>query len=330
MKNRLLALLKGLVAWGWMALIPHLVQAQGRVVINEYMPWPGSTCGTTAEFVELLNFGPGPMNIGCYMLTDGDYSSVFPMSYILAIDSNQNGQFDTSDNYISGIASTSSTTIEFEGLQAGNYRLTLASAKGCDLRTFPFTIYDCWLVVLPLKLRFFEAERNQNDVLFSWILEEVQLADRAVLEGSINGIDFQPLEELGIPPEGTGVWSDRLSIPVSPDIRFVRLKMISRTQEQNWSPTLLLRAYSPATTDRIYPNPTSGQATIEAFFPSPGLAEIKLIQATGSVLRQFRQPVKKGVNQVSIDLQSLPKGLYLVQLQDLSQPGIRSFRVSKY
>jgi hypothetical protein len=56
---------------------------QGRVVINEFMPWPSGSCGTTAEFVELLNFGPGPINIGCYILTDGDYSITIPANTIL-------------------------------------------------------------------------------------------------------------------------------------------------------------------------------------------------------------------------------------------------------
>jgi hypothetical protein len=58
--------------------------SQGRVVINEYMPWTASSCGSpTAEFVELLNFGPGPMNIGCYILTDGDYSITIPANTII-------------------------------------------------------------------------------------------------------------------------------------------------------------------------------------------------------------------------------------------------------
>jgi hypothetical protein len=62
--------------------------AQGRVIINEYMPWPGNACGTPSEFVELLNMGPGPMNIGCYILTDGDFSITIPPGTIL-----QPGQF---------------------------------------------------------------------------------------------------------------------------------------------------------------------------------------------------------------------------------------------
>ncbi|MGZ5285581.1 MAG: lamin tail domain-containing protein [Flavisolibacter sp.] len=62
--------------------------AQGRVVINEYMPWTLNGCGATAEFVELMNFGPGPADISCYILTDGDFSVTIPANTIL-----QPGQF---------------------------------------------------------------------------------------------------------------------------------------------------------------------------------------------------------------------------------------------
>ena len=59
--------------------LPDRIQAQfGRVMINEYMPWPGNACGTTSEFVELFNMGPGPVNIGCYILTDGDFALTIP------------------------------------------------------------------------------------------------------------------------------------------------------------------------------------------------------------------------------------------------------------
>ncbi|RYF41250.1 MAG: lamin tail domain-containing protein, partial [Cytophagaceae bacterium] len=58
-------------------------QSYGRVVINEYMPWPSDACGTTSEFVELMNFGPGPTNIGCYILTNGTYSVTIPAGTVL-------------------------------------------------------------------------------------------------------------------------------------------------------------------------------------------------------------------------------------------------------
>jgi hypothetical protein len=63
-------------------------QSTGRVVINEYLPWTSNGCGATGEFVELLNFGPGPVNIGCHIITDGDFSVTIPPNTIL-----QPGQF---------------------------------------------------------------------------------------------------------------------------------------------------------------------------------------------------------------------------------------------
>lgn len=60
--------------------------SQGRIVINEYMPWSG--CNNNSEFIELKNFGPGPMNIGCYIVTNGKYSVTIPTNTVL-----QPGQF---------------------------------------------------------------------------------------------------------------------------------------------------------------------------------------------------------------------------------------------
>ena len=69
-------------------ILGSLSAQNGRVVINEMLPWPGNSCGTTAEFVELYNMGPGPVNIGCHILSDGDFSITIPAGTIL-----QPGQF---------------------------------------------------------------------------------------------------------------------------------------------------------------------------------------------------------------------------------------------
>ncbi|MGZ5246551.1 MAG: hypothetical protein ACXWV5_05840, partial [Flavitalea sp.] len=63
--------LLALIAFFIMQFTALPAKSQGRVLINEYLAWPGNSCPSTAEFVELFNFGPGPMNIGCYVLTDG-------------------------------------------------------------------------------------------------------------------------------------------------------------------------------------------------------------------------------------------------------------------
>lgn len=64
-------------------LLPTASNAQGRLVINEVMAWPGNSCPTSSEFIELKNMGPGPMDIGCYVITDGDFSITIPSNTIL-------------------------------------------------------------------------------------------------------------------------------------------------------------------------------------------------------------------------------------------------------
>lgn len=57
--------------------------AQGRLVINEFMNWTGENCPITAEFIELKNMGPGALNIGCHVVTEGDFAITIPPNTIL-------------------------------------------------------------------------------------------------------------------------------------------------------------------------------------------------------------------------------------------------------
>ena len=63
--------------------LPAATDAQGSLVINEFLAWPGNSCPVTAEFIELKNMGPGPMDIGCYVITDGDFAITIPANTIL-------------------------------------------------------------------------------------------------------------------------------------------------------------------------------------------------------------------------------------------------------
>ncbi|HEY1114512.1 MAG TPA: lamin tail domain-containing protein, partial [Chitinophagaceae bacterium] len=62
-------------------LVHFPARAQGRVVVNEFMAWSG--CNTTSEYIELLNFGPGPVDIGCFIVTNGQYAVTIPPGTVL-------------------------------------------------------------------------------------------------------------------------------------------------------------------------------------------------------------------------------------------------------
>ncbi len=261
-------------------------------------------------------------------VTAADYTNVFPMSFILAVDSNRNGQFDLNDQYSTGTDSTPNTIL-FDSLPPGSYRITLATAQGCNLQTFPFTIASCSVVALPLKLRSFQAERDQGAVRFSWILEEIQGLEACRVEGSNDGNVFQWFHDLGLPDARGQSWQDQRVLSVPPEIRFVRLRMTSRLEEQRWSPIVPLSSPTPPNVDRLYPNPTAGAVTIATNFPVSGMAEIKIREAAGGLLRRFHLPIQNGSNRVVIDLKDLPKGVYLIQLSIPGSISSRYYRISK-
>ena len=53
---------------------------QGKVIINEYLPFQGNNCN---EFIELYNLGPGTQNIGCYTLLSRNFAITIPANTIL-------------------------------------------------------------------------------------------------------------------------------------------------------------------------------------------------------------------------------------------------------
>lgn len=81
--QHIISLPRALALFFFLVVLRQASFSQGRVVINEYLHWPSNSCPATAEYVELFNFGPGPVNIGCYILTDGDFSVTIPPNTIL-------------------------------------------------------------------------------------------------------------------------------------------------------------------------------------------------------------------------------------------------------
>jgi hypothetical protein len=257
-----------------------------------------------------------------------DYSVVFPMTYILAYDVNNNGLFESSDQYTNGTV-VNPNTIIIDSLRSGTYKLTVASAKGCYLRTFSFSIAGCSITTLPLKLLSFQANRQGESVRFGWSIEEANLLEQVTLEGSLNGHDFQTLHAIPVPTGIPSNWTNQLLLPISNEIRFVRLKMISRMQEHSWSQTVQLTTGTASNTGRIYPNPSQGLIQLEAEFHASGTTEIKILNQGGQILRQFRQPVQAGLNRIQLDLSAIPAGVYLIQCGGPSSSDIKSFRFSK-
>lgn len=493
-------------------------QIQGRVVINEYMPRTSSTCGVTSEFVELMNFGPGPVNIGCYILTTGvysitippntilqpnqfyilagkdvltgtcgnvdappggvaanlnwnscnctnkpiptasnsggmmdddgytplvlldpslnvidavirnlpgaatgpvtssanggcpsktfnigsmgityetlgmatgnqnsfarsldgdcnwlkqpsqsagesnnrsgngtdityqfdmvnptvcggeqgsvsifvkhsDYSSIFPMSYTIAFDLNKDGIFDFNDQY------TTETVydppfIEINDLPIGRYRVTVASVKGCYLKTFPFEIFSCNPGTLPVKLSYFKNKGTRGGQhQLEWLLQEVQNLQTIVVEKSTGDGRFA-METILRDDAARGSKVFTYSAEASAAYPLYRLKITQKNGKPFFSPVINASTGNLSPLLRFGPNPAKDRLDIQLSSAGPCQAQYTLYNSNGVAVKRSHLPLHSGENKVSIPLQGILPGTYNLQLTGAGQPF--SFRFVKH
>jgi hypothetical protein len=477
-------------------VMSHYSFSQGRVVINEFMPWTSNTCGgPTAEFVELLNFGPGPVNIGCYILTDGDFAitipsntilqpgefyvisgqtvipgpcanidstitanlnwntcnctsgpipttgdglftdggsaseqvvlldpnlnlvdavirtlpfepsslittstvagqctaksfdldlmsinyetigesagrgnsfarkldgdcgwvkdpqqsadatnntpseqsdsdydfavtaamdcsgngsieiavntpnpgTFFPVTYTLAYDNDHDNLFESSDTYTQGV-DNSPSVVQVNGLVAGNYRITLASALGCNLHTFPFTIIPCG-PILPVHLISFTASQYAGVNTCHWAIENSDDLQKVILEKSQDGRNFVVEKIFPVPPGG--VWNSGHSFAETGGYHFIRLRMVARTQTDRFSPVIDVMPKGKAIL-KAWPNPATDNLTIQLNADKNQTIFYSVVTSLNQRVQEGNKFLYEGINLISIATAGLQPGSYFL------------------
>ncbi|MES2479057.1 MAG: T9SS type A sorting domain-containing protein [Bacteroidota bacterium] len=70
----------------------------------------------------------------------------------------------------------------------------------------------------------------------------------------------------------------------------------------------------------FYPNPVSDKGTLHCYIENPGQASVHLYQNDGKLVRHFTQlTLQKGPNEISIEMQGLPPGIYRLKILDKGQ-----------
>jgi hypothetical protein len=480
-------------------LISKIVAGQGRVVINEFMPWAG--CNTTSEFIELMNFGPGPMDIGCYIITNGTYSvtippntilqrgqyyvlsgqntlakncgnadslinvdlnwnacnctntsiptsgdgfmqnggnanekvvlldpnlnvidavstnipvsssvsittpaisggcgsktfnlgtmgisyettgpatgnnnsiarrvdgdcgwvkttaisahapnktgssasasydfstvsttqcnavdgsisiqvnssdvaALFPMNYTLAYDVDGNYLFDANDQYTYGVDNTS-PSIDIGNLAYGRYRVTVASSSSCNLKSFDFYVFNCYTVILPVKLLYFTYSGTENEKhLFRFKIEEASTLSNVVLEGG-DGSSFQPVATLYGP-------FDKNEFVIRANVSaysFYRLKMTNQTGIVFYSKEIKVPSKNNSAV--CWPNPVQDKIYVRVKAMSTGKLVYKIVNSNGAVVTASSMEVSSGESTLVIPAKDLTKGMYYLQIAGTPLP----------
>lgn len=259
-----------------------------------------------------------------------DYSSIFPMTYTLVLDSNKNGVFDFNDQYTSETV-YNPPFIEINNLPVGKFNVTVASVKGCYLQTFPFEIFNCNPGTLPAKLTYFKNTSTRNGQHhLEWLLQDVQNLQSLVVEkGTADGKFVTEKIYTNEPGRGDKVFA--YTAAASTAFPLYRLRILSKSGQPFYSTVVNTATPSPATAVRVGPNPATDHLDLHLSSLASQKIAFAIYNHNGQVVKRGDLLLKTGENKASIFLHSLLPGTYHLQLSGLAgQAQPFSFRFVKH
>ncbi|MBD0367708.1 MAG: lamin tail domain-containing protein [Flavisolibacter sp.] len=241
-----------------------------------------------------------------------NYTSLFPMNYILAYDLNKDGAFDSNDQYTEGIENTPKT-IRISGLRAGRYRVTVASVKGCNLQSFDFTILPC-MVVLPVKLTSFNlVKKTDHNLIFEYRIIGADNLSAVVLEKSMDQNTFSEAAMKPVQRRDNDLIIAQLETPGQINYTFYRLHIIGKDGSVYFSPVISINSAVGFALNRLWPNPAKDKLNVEVtMMDETSSLNYTLYNNYGTAVSKGTIKALTGTKAFTIPVHSLPTGYYQV------------------
>ncbi len=244
-------------------------------------------------------------------------SSVYPISYTLAYDLNNNGSFDIADQYTTGTDSTSSDNVPINNLVAGYYRITLSTASSCYLQSIDFIILDC-LPLLSVQLLSFDGSKIDGKLECKWSLAHTEFLDRIDIEKSSDGINFQKVASVEEEPASTGKKDFRYLLPDYPsDKIYLRLAIYNKDGKVQWS-SVIVFSNKDFSVSRVWPNPVHEELNVEINSDIPKIVNYKIFDYENHIWTNGKWRIQKGANIKTVPVTSLPNGFYRLLINNSS------------
>lgn len=172
------------------------------------------------------------------------------------------------------------------------------------------------VVVLPIKLRAFNANRIEKKVELNWVIESDKNLSYFVVQRSLNGVHFEDIATIKALPTNNYNLTDN---NVEDKNLYYRLESISNDGKSSFSNIILLKYASNNLFDiSAYPNPLNGNIlnlSIKNIAIGNFVVELKDLQGSSVITKSL----KTSFNNTSFALElpnGLTKGVYILNAFD--------------
>ena len=185
-------------------------------------------------------------------------------------------------------------------------------------------------VVLPIILKTFQATSLNTENIITWTTSYEQNVKEFVLERSINStIDWKTIATVSA-ENASSHGTTRTIYDLNPEcVTYYRLRSIDLDGKEIVSKIISLERKCKKTTNiNTFPNPTQASLNINFDASQAGVVIMSFTDMLGRVILQKKSDAIEGINNVSVDLSGLRKGLYIITFTD-SNNNITSQRIEK-
>ncbi|MGA0558700.1 T9SS type A sorting domain-containing protein [Larkinella sp. VNQ87] len=183
--------------------------------------------------------------------------------------------------------------------------LVTANCSGCS-------------VAMPVTYAYFRAQPLSQGVRLDWQTASELHHSHFLVERSTNALDFQSISGSVVDPLGTQNGSKVYQFTdrdVQQGTYYYRLKQVDTDGSFDYSKLIAVTLGEQTPALRLYPNPVISVLTLGFESEETGIVDIEVTDASGNLwISQTGNKTAKSHAQ-TLNLQSLPKGLYLVTVQ---------------
>jgi parallel beta-helix repeat protein len=180
--------------------------------------------------------------------------------------------------------------------------------------------------VLPLHLLDFTATTNGRHIVLNWITAGEQNTKYFAIERSEDGKIFNDQGQVLASGNSTEQKNyDFIDRQPLQGINIYRLRMVDLDGSFTYSKIAIIKMDSLQHTLLVYPNPAANELTIQLF--ARGALRLKIADANGRILKEEVVQLSGNASNASksLDISNLPKGVYILILQNSNEIQYRKF-----
>lgn len=298
----------------WAKQIGGTGSDQGRSIILD----GSANVYTTGSFAGTVDFDPGASILDLISAGDRDiFVSKLDVSGNFVVAESIGGTlFEQGESLVIDAQGIIHITGFFNGtvdFDPGPGTANLTSQGGNDI----FVLKLNQAVVTPVTLIDFTAKLANQAVLLQWRSASEQNTARFEIEKSINGTSFASIGTVQAAGNSSSTknysFNDQQSLSGN---NYYRLKMIDADGTFTYSKVVVVRV-DGKTTLQVFPNPAKNIIYVQATGNDKNTL-VRITDGAGKIVKEQRL-VLNGTTSFSIDISSLPKGLYYLTLKDASK-----------